>query len=221
MAGRTNCPHCSAVMSDNPTGIGFSPPWEDRAIIADEDGYIGLNYQLSPCCNRYVVHIVDDKKNRHLVWPNYAVIQPISELVPAKYAGDFQEARAVLPISPKASAALSRRCLHYILEDEAGANGSWSLEKQIEHANAATPPLFPPRLAERLQHIRIIGKFAAHPKKNTNTGEIIDVEPDEAEYLLEVLGEVFVHLFIEPVKDATRRSAIARKEADARKPAKS
>jgi hypothetical protein len=45
----------------------------------------------------------------------------------------------------------------------------------------------PAYLAEDLHAIRIVGNFAAHPKKDENTGEIIDVEPDEAEWTFSVV----------------------------------
>jgi len=145
-------------------------------------------------------------------------VKPITELVPRKYAQDYEEAEAVLSISPKASAALTRRCLQHFLETEANAKESSPLAQQIEYAVALSPPIFPKRLGERLDHIRVIGNFAAHPKKNTNTGEVIDVEPDEAAYLLDVLGEVFVHHYIEPPTDAARKARINEKLAATKKP---
>jgi hypothetical protein len=39
----------------------------------------------------------------------------------------------------------------------------------------------PSDLADDVDAIRNYGNFAAHPEKDTNTGEIIDVEPGEAE----------------------------------------
>ena len=51
----------------------------------------------------------------------------------------------------------------------------------------------------------------AHPKKNTNTGEIVDVEPDEARYLLEVILGVVVYHFIEAPRQAARGVAILEK----------
>ncbi len=46
--------------------------------------------------------------------------------------------------------------------------------------------------------IREIGNFAAHPTKNTNTGEIVEVEVGEAEWLLETLEGLFDHYFVLP-----------------------
>jgi hypothetical protein len=38
--------------------------------------------------------------------------------------------------------------------------------------------------------IRTVGNFAAHRIKSTNTGEVVDVEPGEAEHLLNALEEL-------------------------------
>lgn len=218
---RIDCPHCSSVMAYDPESVCFRERHADyRTVHPDADGILGLEYHLCRGCNRYVVHLSDKDNTKHLVWPNSTAIRPISELVPAKYARDYEEAVAVLSISPKASAALTRRCLQHFLEGEANADVRAVLEKQIKDAIALVPPIFPPRLAAKLDHVRIIGNFAAHPKKNTNTGEIMDVEPDEAAYLLNVLTEIFVHQFIDPPKDAARNAAIRQKDAEARRPPK-
>ena len=49
----------------------------------------------------------------------------------------------------------------------------------------------PSHLAGAIDAVRNIGNFGAHPLKDTNTSEIVDVEPGEAEWLLDVL-EVFI-----------------------------
>ena len=60
--------------------------------------------------------------------------------------------------------------------------------------------------------------FAAHPQKGTNGGEIIEVEPQEAEWNLDVLGELFDHFFVRPAKLQMRKDALNKKLADAGKP---
>lgn len=42
----------------------------------------------------------------------------------------------------------------------------------------------PSYLTDAVDAIRNIGNFAAHPLKDTHSGEIVDVEPGEAEWLL-------------------------------------
>ncbi len=212
MRSQIDCPHCGTVMAYNPQGTIFSDTFDSRAVVADVDGVIGGEFQRSPCCGRFVFYIVDDKNRRYLAWPCQTAIQPMSDAIPPSYAGDFQEAAAVLSISPKASAALSRRCLQHVLIGEFGVRERDTLAAQIRAVTTRTPALFHPRLCEKLDHVRIVGNFAAHPKKDTNTGEIIDIEPDEADYLLQVLAEVFHYHFIEGRQHAERMAAINRKD---------
>ena len=103
---------------------------------------------------------------------NTARIIPIE--VPPDIGEDFSEASVVLPISEKASAALSRRCLQNVLTQ----NGfrKKDLNEQIDEAI----PTLPTRIAENLDAIRNIGNFAVHPLKHQSTGLIADVEPEEA-----------------------------------------
>jgi len=74
---------------------------------------------------------------------------PIPPEVPSHIAQDYAEAALVLAISPKASAALSRRCLQIVLR-EAGQTKAKDLADQIEEVL----PHLPSRIAENLDAIR-------------------------------------------------------------------
>ena len=49
-----------------------------------------------------------------------------------------------------------------------------------------------------LQVFRKVANFGAHPKKSTNSGEIIEVESGEAEIMLDLLEELFDCIFVKP-----------------------
>jgi hypothetical protein len=49
-----------------------------------------------------------------------------------------------------------------------------------------------------LQQVRAIGNFSARPIKDTATGTILDVEPGEAEWNLDVLDELFDFYYVQP-----------------------
>lgn len=53
-----------------------------------------------------------------------------------------------------------------------------------------------------------MGNFAAHPIKDTNTGEIVEVELGEAEWTLEVLEGILEFYFTEVRQSADRRAAL-------------
>jgi hypothetical protein len=66
--------------------------------------------------------------------------------------------------------------------------------------------------------IRTTGNFAAHPTKSTASGEIIDVEPGEAELSIEVLEMLFDHWYLLPAEVHVRIGAINEKLTMAGKP---
>lgn len=121
----------------------------------------------------------------------------------------------VLPDSPKASAALSRRCLQNVLRENLGIK-KHDLSQEIDEV--LKQRILPPSVAADLDAVRAAGNFAAHPIKSAATGEITDVEPGEAEWLLDVLEAMFEVLFVEPKKSAARREALNQKLAAAGKP---
>jgi hypothetical protein len=116
--------------------------------------------------------------------------------------------------SPMASAALSRRCLQHILRESAGVKAG-TLAAEIDQVlNAASLPTL---VAEGLDAVREIGNFAAHPTKSTSTGEIIDVEPGEAEWNLDVVEALMDIYYVQPVRMAAKKAALNRKLGDAGK----
>ncbi|AMP14596.1 hypothetical protein CPter291_2338 [Collimonas pratensis] len=66
-------------------------------------------------------------------------------------------------------------------------------------------------MAENLDEVRKIGNFAAHPLKDKNSGEIVPVEPHEAEWNLEVLESLFDFYYVKPAKDKAKRDALKAK----------
>jgi hypothetical protein len=76
----------------------------------------------------------------------------------------------------------------------------------------------PSHIGEVLHGLRHLGNFAAHPTKSLSTGEIVDVEPGEAEWTLDVLDALFDFVFVGPAKQRARLQALNEKLADAGKP---
>lgn len=135
--------------------------------------------------------------------------------VPDPYRKDFGEAAAVLSLSPKASAALSRRTLQAVLRDKAGTKAR-DLFDQIEEVIASGK--LPSHIADDLHAVRNIGNFATHEIKSKVTGAIVDVEVGEAEWNLDVLESLFDFYFVEPTKAAQRKAALNKKLQEAGKP---
>jgi hypothetical protein len=143
------------------------------------------------------------------VWPKGIARAPLPSEVPEKYAADYREACNVLADSAKASAALSRRCLQLILRDEAEVKAGKLYKEIDEVVNSGKLPTYLNELL--LDAVRHFGNFAAHPEKDVATGEIIDVEPGEAEWSLDTLEALFDFYFVQPAKVAARKQALDEK----------
>jgi hypothetical protein len=128
---------------------------------------------------------------------------------------DYREACEVLPSSAKAAAALGRRTLQHILREQAHVKHS-NLDKEIQET--LDKSLLPTHLAQSIDAVRQIGNFAAHPIKSTNTGEIVPVEPGEAEWTLDVLEGLFDFYYVQPAILGRKRTALNQKLKDAGKP---
>ena len=222
------CPHCRiavrfdqvSLIAPSGSGLGTVNPITYRT----PGGYdLSVNAAGCPACGRPILTAVSatvqvghaPKVENIQLWPDSAA-RPLPLEVEAEspnLAADFREAVTVYPKSKKASAALSRRCLQQVLKTKAGAKKK-DLADQIEE----TLPLLPTQLAQNVDAIRHVGNFATHPMKSLSTGEIVDVEEGEAEWLLDVLEDLFDFFYVAPARSAMRRDALNQKLATLGKP---
>ena len=178
------------------------PECEKPILVLHEMRRVYADNPMSPWNTKTV--------QKSVIFPRGAARPPAPPEVPADIASDFNEACLVLVDSPKASAALSRRCLEHLLR-ERGVSTEENLGRAIDDALATH---LPGHIAGNLDAVRNIGMFAAHPKKSTHSGEILAVEPGEAEWNLEVLESLFDHYYVQPAKSAARREALDKKLAE-------
>lgn len=221
-----HCPHCRVnvrfelvdVQSDTGS-FGRTSPVRFLSLAGHR---LDVACASCPACGRLIVtakHSVDPSRAAtaldNQLWPDTAnrPVPPEVEVGSPKLAADFREAVAVFPKSKKASAALARRCLQLVLVEQGGAK-TRDLATQIDEVLTTLPP----SLAENVDAIRQVGNFAAHPLKSTSTGEIADVEDGEAEWLLDVLEELFGYYYVAPAKAAEKRAALNQKLSGLGKP---
>ncbi|MBW4523336.1 MAG: DUF4145 domain-containing protein [Scytolyngbya sp. HA4215-MV1] len=128
---------------------------------------------------------------------------------------DFKEAALTLSISPRASAALSRYALQKLLRKKAGVKEGdlFSEIKEVVESKA-----LPSYLSEAIDAVRNIGNIAAHPMENKATGEIVEVERAESEWLLEILRSLLDFYFVQPALLQKKKEVLNQKLADAGKP---
>lgn len=221
------CPHCLVDFNDQQT-------WWSVFIGRDNVGGWLLTRRRCPTCNRFILHlenghiplnqsIGDGTQNTRIpiveavtmVVPRGIARMPVPKEVPAEIVEDYNEACLVLVDSPKASAALSRRCLQNLLRRAAGVKPGDLIEEIQQVLDSGK---LPQGLADNIDAIRHIGNFAAHPNKSKSTGDVVPVEPHEAEWNLEVLESLFDFYFVQPARDKARRDAFNKKLADAGRP---
>lgn len=221
---RGRCPHCLTVVRFEQALLDHSRQLNIHiggvAIRSNKESirFTGAN---CPECGKLILTVETGKwkpemfvaEDEFVVCPLQSTRPPVPKEVPAHIAADYNEAALVLNLSPKASAALSRRCLQSVLR-EAGNADQHDLSKQID----AIIPKLPSYIAENLDAIRNIGNFAAHPLKDQNSGQIIDVEAGEAGWNLDVLDQLFDFYYVQPALAKQKRDALDEKLRTAGKP---
>ncbi len=135
--------------------------------------------------------------------------------VPEEIMADYIEAMEVLPISPNASAALARRCLQTLIRHCLSIKKerlSDDIKKLLESKE------LPAHLHEGVGKIRMAGNRGAHGERDLHTGLIVNVEPGEAEWMLEMLNELFQHFFVIPKRYETQAEKFKQKFPDTKAP---
>lgn len=217
------CPSCNIAIRLETEQRAYR---QRKAKDAIHNG-IEVAYGLCPECEQMIIlvrkgkyQVIDDSgelsegSDPIIVYPQFQNRCTDME-VPENYRLHFNEACAVLVSSPKASAALSRRLVQLILRCEYKVKPG-NLAKEIDEILSRND--MPSNLKQEIDAIRNIGNFAAHPNKYENTGEIVDVEPGEAEWLIAILEHIFDHKFISPLKDQARRDKLNTKLQELGKP---
>jgi hypothetical protein len=115
------CPHCTTTFYNAEKPI----PLEKEG-----DAMWSVLFQLCPACSRAIIRLASggvakealqwDTSNAFLAYPRSSGRPPVPADVPDPFAQDYREACLVVADSPKASAALSRRCLQHIIREKAG-----------------------------------------------------------------------------------------------------
>ncbi len=218
------CPHCL---------VEINPNFSETFLKGDKETYWSIFTMNcpNPNCGKKIIDLASGEPkrdkygngidkletvhSRQTVRPFASSRTPVPPEVEELFAKDYKEACLILTFSPKASAALSRRCLQNVLREKAGVikrDLSNEIQQIIDRKS------LPVHLSESIDAIRNIGNFAAHPLKSTSTGEIVDVEVGEAEWLLDVLEALFDFYFVQPSILKSKRDALNKKLADIGKP---
>ena len=218
------CPHCTVTVH---------PDWQYGSIDHDreDDAYWEWAKMYCPACHNTIIKVRlqiytgggfrgdENYATYREVWvePSTPKRVPVGEEVPSDFVEDFQEALDVLPVSPKASAALSRRVLQSILWDQ-GYNGG-SLAVQINNllAETSSNKVLPTSVRANVDAVRNLGNFAAHAITDDTTLQVIPVSKEEAEWCLTIVENLFEHYYVVPAAHKKLRDELNEKLAQAGK----
>ena len=226
------CPHCNLHIHANwHIHRDYLGMRSDEDLIDPEPEQDTLDFASAYCiarcwcpeCDKVIIalqrglakHTQEDElkfKNENdieicILYPPYPA-KTIFKNIPERVAKDFNEAYSVLNISPKSSAALSRRLLQDILHNHFHIKKK-TLEIEIEEFTKRAD--VSSALISALDLVRTVGNFAAHPKKCSHTGEIVEVEKDEAECLIDTIEMLIDFAFIRPSLEQERREKMQEK----------
>lgn len=208
------CPHCRVEFHDEP---------ESTLIGVDADGGWVLVRRNCPACKRMILKLlngppaytqynkfytINKVSKEFLVRPKGVSRPPCPSEVLKEFAEDYTEACLIISDSPKASAALSRRCLQSILREVAKVKHD-NLYNEIQEV--IDSKALPSHIVGVIDAVRNIGNFAAHPLKSEKTGEILPVEPVEAEWNLDVIEALFDFYFVQPAIVNKKKAALNKK----------
>ena len=197
------CPNCTTAIAPNPAF---------KVVDFDEDAEQGWACRTTDCtaCQQFILEIgwvrydYDEMWRRSLVWEEGSerLVYPglrkrvlINDAVPESIKTDYYEAVGVLNISPKASGALSRRILQAILSDQNYKGGQLDQQIQAVLREKCPAKVLPTALQESVKAVQKFGNASAHQWVHKETAEIITIEPDEAEFCLTVVEQLFQHYY--------------------------
>jgi Domain of unknown function (DUF4145) len=211
------CPHCNTK-----TTINEDRYQRDNVLFEKEnsEGNRGLLIEWIVCpnikCKKISLDLTlfdclrdqasnwsfgEEIKHWKLLPGSYAKVYP--DYIPNSLIEDYQEASSIVDLSPKASATLSRRCIQGIIRD------FWCIKKNrlIDEIKALEEKV-DPLVWQSIDAIRKIGNIGAHMEKDINL--IIDVSPDEAQLLINLIELLFEEWYIQKHEREIKLSSIVK-----------
>lgn len=218
------CPHCSRdqVVTDR----NYHGAFRKLDFGKCSDGHVGIYTVGVRClnvdCNKSTLivqyTVADDRpsgwsqgdliKSWRLIPETSSVVQP--EYIPSALREDYYEACLIKEKSPKAAATLARRCLQGMIRDFCGISKSRLIDEirelKIRVESGEAPKGVELETIEAIDAIRDIGNIGAHMERDINI--IVDVDPGEAQALLELIEMLFQDWYVAREKRAQRLSSV-------------
>lgn len=127
-----------------------------------------------------------------------SMAKPQPDYIPLAIRNDYYEACRIRNLSPKASATLARRCLQGMIRDFTKIAKARLIDeiRALDAAivEGAAPAGVTAESVEAIDKTREIGNIGAHMEKDVDL--IVDIEPDEAQVLLELIEMLFEEWYV-------------------------
>lgn len=186
------CPYCNMIMSlSNATNHIQYPSFESSEGLyiftqnteKIDDSCLKINFYKCPNCGEYTIQaegIGKQVQDVHVPIRPTSFAKQFPKYIPEAVRQDYEEACAIINLSPKASATLSRRCLQGMIRDFWGIK-----EKNLYDEISALKNQISADLWSSIDALRQLGNIGAHMEKDTNI--IIDIDPNEADSLIKLI----------------------------------
>lgn len=123
---------------------------------------------------------------------------PQPDYIPEVLRRDYAEACAIRDLSPKASATIVRRCIQGMIRDFCGISKKRLIDELKELRRRVDAGQAPAGVqadtVDAIDHVRSIGNIGAHMEADINV--IVDVDPDEAQRLIELAELLFIEWYV-------------------------
>lgn len=165
-----------------------------KTAATDLSDAINVNFVKCPKCKEVTIWINgtgEKTKGITTYFKPNSLAKQFPEYIPVAIRNDYEEACAIVNLSPKASATLSRRCLQNMIRDFWKISGKKRLVDEID----ALQEKVPASQWKILNSLRRIGNIGAHPEADVNL--IIDIEPSDAQKLISVIELLIKQWYIE------------------------
>lgn len=190
MAGFT-CPYCNMTMAltDATKSVQYPAFGTQHGMVHMSNGphytssTLAITFYFCPNCGEHTIVAtgMGDSVNdvSIAIRPRSSAVQ-FPEYIPRQIREDYEEACAVLYLSPKSSATLARRCLQGMIRDY------WGIVKgRLYDEITALKDKVQPDLWSAIDGLRQLGNIGAHMEKDTDL--IVDIDPGEAEKLIKLI----------------------------------
>lgn len=192
--GTMTCPFCNATVLSNTIQRYFSYHGTSEEPSLNDACELLVSGTFCPNCRRtiFTAKYTGLKMSKNTIIPIYPLspARQFPDYIPESIRQDYEEAYSILSLSPKASATLSRRCLQGMIRD------FWKIsERTLFEEITALKDKIPASQYQAIDALRQLGNIGAHMEKDTNL--IIDIEPQEAQYLLKLIELLLQQWYVE------------------------